>query len=164
MNPVLKMWNRLSAHPGGKWLFTRAVNRRAPYFASIPARFESLSVGSAALTLRDRRRVHNHIGTVHAIAMCNAAELSGGIATEVSVPKGMRWIPKGMTVRYLKPARGTLRVEASLPAIDSGATADVPVSVTVTDGGGDTVFTAEITMYVSPAKTAGEKVKQAQAA
>ncbi len=152
MNPVLKMWNQVSTYPGGKWLFTRAVNRKAPYFGSIKARFERLEVGGAEVTLWDKRHMHNHIGTVHAIALCNAAELSGGISTEVSVPKDMRWIPKGMTVRYLKPARGQLKVTASLPPIESGVSADVPVAVSIVDGEGDQVFTAEITMYASPKK------------
>lgn len=154
MSTVLKMWNRLSTYPAGKWLFTKAVNQRAPYFSSIKARFDELGVGGAEVSLWDKRHMHNHIGTVHAIAMCNAAELSAGLATDVSVPSDMRWIPKGMTVRYLKPARGKLKVVARLPEIVSGVSADVPVSVVITDGEGDQVFTAEITMYASPKKKA----------
>lgn len=50
----------------------------------------------------------NHIGTVHAIAMCNMAELAGGTMTEVTVPSTHRWIPKGMTVEYLKRQKQTL--------------------------------------------------------
>lgn len=34
--------------------------------------------------------------------MCNMAELAGGTMTEVTVPSTHRWIPKGMTVEYLK--------------------------------------------------------------
>jgi hypothetical protein len=30
------------------------------------------------------------------------AELAGGTMTEVTVPTSHRWIPKGMTVEYLK--------------------------------------------------------------
>jgi len=57
--------------------------------------------------------VLNHIGTVHAIAMCNMAELAGGTMTEVTVPATHRWIPKGMTVEYLKKAETDLIAIAS---------------------------------------------------
>ena len=52
--------------------------------------------------------MHNHLGTVHAIALCNLAELSAGVMTDAAIPPDMRWIPKGMSVDYLKKAVGTL--------------------------------------------------------
>ncbi|WP_372799392.1 hotdog fold domain-containing protein [Litorivivens sp.] len=152
MSAVKKLWQSLSSKPGGKWVFTKVISMKAPYFTSIKARFERLEVGGAEITLWDKRSMHNHIGTVHAIAMCNAAELAAGISAEYSVPSDVRWIPKGMSVKYLKPAKGLLKVVGSLPPIQSGVAADVPVSVTITDKQGDTVFTAEITMYCSPKK------------
>ena len=73
------------------------------------ARLRARAGPAAKRDLRDRRAVHNHIGTVHAIALCNLAELCAGLMTDASLPRGMRWIPKGMSVRYLKKAHGTLR-------------------------------------------------------
>src|SRR6185312_12677324 len=64
-------------------------------------RFVALAPGRCEIAIRDRRRVHNHIGTVHAIALCNLAELSGGMLTDDSIPDSLRWIPRGMTVEYL---------------------------------------------------------------
>jgi hypothetical protein len=101
---------------------------------------------------RDRRRVHNHIGTVHAIALCNLAELSAGVMTDASLPPSMRWIPKGMTVEYLMKAMGTLHGVATpdIPLVESTAGYDLPVTVIVTDEAGDAVFRARIAMWVSP--------------
>ena len=67
--------------------------------------------------------MHNHIGTVHAIALCNLAELSAGVMTDATIPASMRWIPKGMTVEYLKKATGTMRGVATpdIPAVESTA-------------------------------------------
>jgi hypothetical protein len=42
--------------------------------------------GRCEVRIRDRRRVHNHIGTVHAIALCNLAELSAGVMTDATIP------------------------------------------------------------------------------
>ena len=149
---VLSMYQRLSRWPAGRWLFSRAVCLRAPYFATISPRFMALEPGRCEVEIRDRRRVHNHIGTVHAIALCNLAELSAGVMTEASLPPGMRWIPKGMTVEYLKKATGTMHGVATpdSPLVESTAGYDLPVSVVVTDQAGDAVFRAKIAMWVSP--------------
>ena len=103
-------------------------------------------------SLRHRRKVTNHIGTVHAIALCNLAELSGGLMVDASLPASMRWIPKGMTVEYLHKAIGTLRAVAT-PAqaiIEAPAGYELPVNIVVTDASGEAVFHARITMWLSP--------------
>jgi hypothetical protein len=38
--------------------------------------------------------VYNHLGAVHAIASCNAAEVAMGMLMEATVPRSHRWIPK----------------------------------------------------------------------
>lgn len=101
---ALAAWQRLSGMPCGKWAFSRLVCLKAPFFSSISPRFEALRPGYSEVSIRKRRKVLNHIGTVHAIAMCNMAELAGGTMTDVTIPTTHRWIPKGMTVEYLQKA------------------------------------------------------------
>ena len=97
--------------------------------------------------------MRDHLGTEHAIALCNAAELAGGLATDATIPATMRWIPKGMTVRYLKKARGLLTATASVPAIgDTTLAQELAAHVAVVDAGGETVFDAVIAMWVSARK------------
>ncbi|GAB3104230.1 hotdog fold domain-containing protein [Lysobacter terrae] len=149
---VLSMYRRLNRWPAGQWLFSRAVCLRAPYFATIAPRFVALEPGRCEVTIKDRRRVHNHIGTVHAIALCNLAELSAGVMTEASLPATMRWIPKGMTVEYLKKARGTMHATATpdVAIAESANGYDLPVTVSVRDPQGEEVFRARIMMWLSP--------------
>jgi acyl-coenzyme A thioesterase PaaI-like protein len=152
-NALLATWQRLSRLPAGKWAFTRAVCRQAPYFASIRPRFVELRPGYCEVRIRKRRAVENHIGTVHAIAMCNLAELAAGVMTDVTLPATHRWIPKGMTVEYLRKAETDLRAVADLNPLPAFAAAtDLPVTVNVLDTGGQVVFRAVITMWVSPRK------------
>ena len=143
---------RMARWPGGRWLFARIVCWRAPYFGTIAPRFKALEPARCEITISDRRRVRNHLGTVHAIALCNLAELAGGMMMEAGTPRGMRWIPKGMTVEYLKKARGTMRAVATPAAAievrDSGY--EVPVGVEVRDPDDTPVFRARIAMWVSP--------------
>jgi acyl-coenzyme A thioesterase PaaI-like protein len=152
--PLLSLYRRITRWPGGQWLFSRAVCFKAPYFGTIAPRFVALAPGRCEVRIRDRRRVHNHIGTVHAIALCNLAELAAGVMTDASLPASMRWIPKGMTVEYLKKAKGTLHGVATpdAPLAEAAEGYDLPVSVVVTDALGDAVFRAKIAMWISPRK------------
>ncbi len=147
---ILRLWRRLSTKPGGKWVFTRGVCLKAPYFSTIKPAFEELEPEYARVTIRKRRAVQNHIGTVHAIAMCNMAELAGGLMTEVTVPTTHRWIPKGMTVEYLAKAESDLTAVAT-PArdLDLSRNSDYLVNIAVTDQANEVVFRAVITMWIS---------------
>jgi acyl-coenzyme A thioesterase PaaI-like protein len=152
-NTVLKLWQKLSPLPGGKLLFSKAIAAKAPYFKTISPRFEVLELGRCVVTAKKRRSVHNHIGTFHAIAVCNMAEVAMGILAEVMTPSSHRWIPKTMTVNYLKKAETDLRAVATLPVDTEFAEArDLPIPVEVFDTGGNLVFTAVITVWISPKK------------
>lgn len=105
------------------------------------------------MSLRKRRRVQNHIGTVHALAMGNLCELAAGMVTEVSLPGSMRWLPRGMTIEYLRKAESDVTATARLAKTEwSGAAENVAVPVSVVDTTGTEVVRAVITMYVSPKK------------
>ncbi|GHB99740.1 hotdog fold domain-containing protein [Thermomonas carbonis] len=149
---VLASYQRISQWPAGRWLFSKLVCLKAPYFASIAPRIEVLEPGRGVATLSHRRRVTNHIGTVHAIALCNLAEFVGGLTCDVSIPASMRWIPKGMTVAYLKKAVGTMRATATpaFPPRESAEGHELPFEVLVEDLQGEAVFKATIAMWVSP--------------
>jgi acyl-coenzyme A thioesterase PaaI-like protein len=147
---ALRGWQRLAGSGIGRWLFSRVVCYRAPYFASIRPVFERLEQGYAAARFRKRRPVTNHIGTVHAIAMANLCELVAGTLTEVSIPRSMRWIPRGMSISYLARADTDVRAEARFPPIVEGELQDVVVPVDVFDLRGECVAHADITMYLSP--------------
>ncbi len=149
---VLAAYDRFSRWPAGRWLFSRLVCWKAPYFASIAPCIELLEPGRGIATLAHRRRVTNHLGTVHAIALCNLAEFVGGLACDVSIPATMRWIPKGMTVAYLRKAVGAMRATATpaFPPRESSEGYELPFEVVVEDPAGEAVFRATITMWVSP--------------
>jgi acyl-coenzyme A thioesterase PaaI-like protein len=147
---VSTLWQKCASKPLGKWFFSKAVCWKAPYFGSIQPLFEVMEPGRAVVSMRKRRAVQNHIGTVHAIAMCNLAEIAGGTMMEASLPKTMRWLPKGMTVRYLKKATTSIRCEAISSEIGHSEARDIIVRATIRDAHDVVVCEADITMYVSP--------------
>ncbi len=71
MSQMMQMYQQV-----GPAQFSAMIGQFAPYFASIAPQFVELRPGYAEVTFPKRREVLNHIGTVHAIALCNAAELA----------------------------------------------------------------------------------------
>ncbi|MDC8011297.1 hotdog fold domain-containing protein [Tahibacter soli] len=150
---ALRLFEKHGKSGFGRWLYSRLICLRAPYFGSIGPTVQMLEPGRCVVTIRHRRRVQNHIGTVHAIALCNMAEMAGGLATDATIPATTRWIPKGMSVRYLKKATGTMTATARVAAVaDASVAQDLHAIVEVRDAAGDVVFDADITMWVSPKK------------
>lgn len=98
------LYRRLAAYPHGRRLFSLVFEQAAPYFRTSRPRFVELRPNYAELRIAKRRRVQNHIGTVHVIAICNGLEAAMGALAEASIPPGRRWIPKGMAVDYTAKA------------------------------------------------------------
>lgn len=114
MSSVLNLWKQTTSLPVvgpllGKRVFSLAFAQKAPYFATIRPRFAELRPNYAELVIPKRRGVHNHIGTVHAIALCNGLEAAMGALAEVTIPSDKRWIPKGMDVAYTAKATSDIR-------------------------------------------------------
>ena len=151
-SPLLPLWKRFGNNAAGRWLVSRIVCFKAPYFGTIRPRFTVIEPGRVEVTFKKRRAVHNHIRTVHAIAMCNAAELVGGVCMDVSLDARYRWIPVGMSVRYLKMAKTDLRAVCRLENFEWSEAGDVTTPVSVYDSDGVEVFSAEITMRISDRK------------
>lgn len=142
----LILFNRLKSLPGGTRLFSIGVCKIAPYFGSISPHVEELRLGYARVSMRKQRKVENHIRSVHAVAMCNMAELAGGLMTDASVAEGVSWIPVGMTVEYRKKAGSDLVAVAKGDDIDWHTNGNIVVPIEITDSKQNLVFTAAITM------------------
>lgn len=134
-NYLLGLYRRFSRLPGGSRLFSLLVSQRAPYFGSIQPRVKVLRPNYCEVTFRKRRAVENHLQTVHVIAICNALEMAMGVLAEASVPAGLRWIPKGMEVRYTAKATSDITAIAELApdAWTRGPEVDVNVRAIRTD-------------------------------
>ena len=151
LNTVLASWQRASGSNFRRWLFARAVCRRAPYFGTIKPFFLELAPAVCRVGMRKRRGVENHIRTVHALAMGNLCELAAGMVTEVTIPPTLRWIPRGMTIEYLRKAETGVTATARLTKTEwTGGPESVGVPVSVVDESGTEVVRAVITMYVTP--------------
>ena len=147
---VLASYRRISQWPAGRWLFSRLVCWKAPYFSSIAPRIESLEPGRGVASIAHRRKVTNHIGTVHAIAVCNGLEAAMGLLAEATIPSHRRWLPKGLEVAYLaKSTTDLLCIAETDPSDWADDVNEVRVRVRAIRTDGEVVVEGVIPLHVT---------------
>jgi uncharacterized protein (TIGR00369 family) len=147
-------WPRISRLPGGRALFSRVMGLLVPYTGSIGAEVEELREGYARVALGDRRAVRNHLQSVHAIALANLVEMTGNLALLYSMPADCRMIVAGISMEYLKKARGRLTAECHSPVPTTNARQELPVEVVVKDAAGEVVAKGTLRSLIGPQKRA----------
>ena len=155
---TFKVWKKLESKPLGKGLFSAFAGFSAPYFLTVLPRVRDLRPGYCQVTAPKWWLIKNHIGTFHAIAACNIAEMAMGMLAEASVPSTHRWLPKGMRSQYLKKTTGglTATATAELPDFsqitrESGGQ-DVTVKIHFDDATGVESTYVEIDIWVTAKK------------
>jgi acyl-coenzyme A thioesterase PaaI-like protein len=150
MPQVLELYRQADRLPHGRRIFSLLFCLKAPYFGTVRPRFTELRPNHAELVIRKRRKVHNHLGTVHVIAICNGLEAAMGALAEASVPSHKRWIPKGMDVRYTAKATSDITCVAETePGQWTGDDPEVPVRVRAVRDDGTTVVDGVIHLWVT---------------
>ena len=147
-NYLLKLQDKVLKYPFGMSIFSRIFAAQAPYFKSIKPHIVKLEENFCQVLIPKRKAVQNHIGTVHAIAVCNGLEMAMGAMTEASIPKHLRWLPKGMDVNYLAKSTTDITCEAKIDP-SKWQEGDVSVDVQATTTDGTVVVAGEIRLWVS---------------
>jgi hypothetical protein len=97
--------------------------------------------------------VHNHLKTVHAIALCNGLEAAMGALAEATIPADKRWIPKGMEISYTAKATSDITCIAETdPDQWTSGDPDLPVRVRGVREDGEVVIEGVIRLWVTPRK------------
>lgn len=149
---ILTNWQRLHDKPGGKWIFSRLVGWIIPYTGTMRAVVKELRPGFARVDLADRRRVRNHLRSLHAIAIANLGEFTTGLAVFSGLPPGMRGILRGLEVSYEKKARGTITGVCQSPRFSPHQNMDAKVTAELFNAAGERVAVVTATWVVGPEK------------
>ena len=151
MANLAELYQKVSAVPlVGDRVFSLAFAQKAPYFWSIRPRFTVIEPNHAELVIPKRRAVQNHLGTVHAIALCNGLEAAMGALAEATIPSHKRWIPKGMDISYTAKATTDITCVAETdPEQWTGDDPDLPVRVRGVRKDGTVVIEGTINLWVT---------------
>lgn len=152
-NDIQRRWDALNKIPFGKRIFDLMIKLYIPYTGSMSAHVQELRPGYAKVCLRDRRKVRNHLNSVHAVALANLAEYTGNLALVCGMPEDARFIVKNISIDYLKKARGTLTGECQAPIVSNNQKQEFSVYVTIKDSEGDVVVNGKLLTLIGPIKT-----------
>ena len=150
-NRLRRALARLDRAPAGlqPWLRSWVVGRTIPFVGTAGLRIDVMEEHQVAVSIANRRRVQNHIGTVHAAAMALIAETATGLVVGMNVHDGAVPVIRSMHVDYLRRAAGDLSATASLDASDIrrlqvDESGDIAVPVQVSDAEGQAPVACEM--------------------
>ncbi len=147
---ILARWGRARGTRLGRLAFSRALGFAVPYTGTIRPEILELEPGRCRVAMKDRRRIRNHLRSVHAIALVNLGEVSSGLALLTGLPQGMRGIVRGLSISYEKKARGLLvaTCEAQIPTTTEDQ--DVEVIAEIRDPEDDVVAIVRVQWRIGP--------------
>ena len=137
-----------------------AFGRAVPFVGTAGLSIDEMTHERLVVSTRNRRKVQNHIGGIHAAAMALLAETATGLLVGLNVPDEAIPLIKSMKVSYRKRTQGAMTAVATLSAeqIDKIRTTprgDVTVAVTVTDESGAEPIECEMIWAWIPKKKKG---------
>lgn len=100
--------------------------------------------------------MRNHLRCVHAVALVNLAELTGNVALAYSMPDDARFIVSGLSIDYIKKARGTIRGVCDCPVPASSERREFEVPVSMRDESGVEVARCVLRSLVGPKPRKGD--------
>jgi acyl-coenzyme A thioesterase PaaI-like protein len=127
-NKMNRMVSKLNMLPG--LLRTRALSavlgQMVPFVGTAGLVIEEMSTERVVASVKNRRRVQNHIRTLHAAAGTLLAETASGFIVGMNLPDDKIPLMKTLTVKFKKRNKGGMRVVASLTAEQKQQMIDEP--------------------------------------
>ena len=143
---------RLIARLPKRWqptLLSRLMGTIIKFAGTAKVRVEKLEPNECIIILKNRKRVQNHIGSVHAAAMALIAESATGFMTALTVPDNRIIVLRSMELTYVKRATGDMKAVASfsqeqIDFIAQTPKGDIEVPVIITDENGEETVAAKM--------------------
>ena len=140
-NRILKLVNQINTQVPAflrSTVLSLAFNSQIKYAGTTGIAIQKWTSNEAVVSLKNRRRVQNHLKGVHATAMATLAESATGMVFGAHVPDSHLPVLKSLKVNYQKLAKGNLTAVATISSeqiheIQTQDRGSVIVPVTVTD-------------------------------
>ena len=148
---LLQSWQKLEQKPMGRWLFKQIIANNIPYTGSIKADVQVLQPGRCEVLMKFRKSNTNHLNCVHALALSNLGEYTGGLAMMTGLPPTIRGIVTNINTEYLKKARGHLlaKADVQIPKVTAAKTEHL-IQTYIYDQDNDLVTTVTVKWLLSP--------------
>jgi len=100
------------------FLLTRIFCSQVKFANTSSIKLLSVTNTQSVLLLKNKKKVQNHIGGIHAIAAALLAESATGIVFGMNVPDSCVPLLKSMTIHYQRRMQGSLMAVAKLAETD----------------------------------------------
>ncbi len=130
------------------WMVDKAIGRTVKLVGTCKVHFEEMTSERLVVTLKNRKRVQNHLGQIHAAAMILLAETATGLLVGMNIPDDRIPLIKDLNTRFLRRTEGDMKAVATLSheqidLIHDTEKGETLVSVSVTDATGEEVIACE---------------------
>lgn len=139
------------------WLLSTIIGRIVRFAGTAGTRVEKLTPNECIIVMRNKKKVQNHIGSVHAAAMALMAESATGFITGLSVPDSRILVIRTLELEYKRRASGDMKAVASfsdeqVAFIKNTEKGDIEVPIKITDSTGEETAVAKMVWAWTPKK------------
>lgn len=139
------------------WLLSTIIGRIVRFAGTAGTRVEKLTPNECVIVMRNKKKVQNHIGSVHAAAMALMAESATGFITGLSVPDSRILVVRNLELEYKRRASGDMKAVASfsdeqVAFIKNTEKGDIEVPIKITDSTGEETAIARMVWAWTPKK------------
>lgn len=137
LNRIVSTLNALPSFVRSKAIST-FFGKMVKFTGTAGITIEELSCSRSVITLKNKKSVQNHIGSVHAVASILIAESATGYLVGMNIPDSSVPVIKTIRADFVKRAKGDMRAEAHLSpeqilAMQTQEKGETLVPVTVSD-------------------------------
>ncbi len=136
---------------------SKILGKVVPFVGTSGLLYEEITPERVIVSIRNQRKIQNHINGVHAAAMALLAETATGFVVGINLPDDKLPLIKSLKVDYHRRTQGDMRAVATLDAADIARITNEPkgeilVPVTVTDESGNEPIQCEMVWAWVPKK------------
>lgn len=139
------------------FLLSKIIGRIVRFAGTASTRVEKLTPNECIIVLRNKKKVQNHIGSVHAAAMALMAESATGFITGLSVPDSRILVIRNLELEYKRRATGDMKAvsnftDEQIAFIKNTEKGEIEVPIKITDATGEETAIARMVWAWTPKK------------
>lgn len=155
MNRLERAVHRAQKYP--KWVLSWTIGKTVPYVGTSGVRFEEMTKDKVVVSLKNKKKVRNHIHQIHAAAMMLLAETASGMALGMNIPDDKIPLVKTLNTAFVKRSTGAMKAvatftDAQRQLLANNEKGETPIQVTVTDETGIEPIICEVVWAWIPKK------------
>lgn len=150
-NPLRKFAQKALSYPD--WLSYRLITWmfrfKVKLVGTTKLSITQTDITSVTFEVKNKTRVQNHIGQVHAATMALLAESATGFVVGLNLPGGRLPLIKSMELKYVRRSQGDMKAVAwitdeQIEQMQNTDKGDIVVAVTITDESGEEPVIAQM--------------------